>query len=449
MKKIIVTLFFLITVFCVSTSTFAAECTYTASVNGEVSLYLSPSVDSYEVMTIPACSKVNVLEKSGSWGLIEYDNKIGWINMSYTRSSYKKAAEATGMNSEKLIMVKSKSETTALCDVPDAVKASHRKGQAVPNGTVLEIYRETATGWGLVVIDEEYTWINLSETVPYIYGIDVKQYEIYYVYTLSSDGKGVPMWETERANKVCAVIPDCTQLTAREKSGEYIYVSYAGMNGWINSKYTEISLFNAQVQSGQEVKMCYTVDSGEPKKEVDLLSVPSYKEKDGANIIDTVPNGTEVFVLRRVRGDWNLVSYNDKLGWIPPNSLKSAEGEELYTVKNRKELMSMPASEKKMGSKVLCILDEGVTVKKLRTVNTDGGSWALVEYQGNTGWIKVSEDKGGEFPVWAIVLIVLGFLAVASVIFCIIKKKMIKYGKTFGEEIEKQTEKETAEISVK
>lgn len=340
MKKIVLTLFFLITIFCISITAFAEESCYTASVDGEVSLYLSPSVDSYEIMSVPACSKVNILEKSGSWGLIEYDNKTGWINMSYTRSSYKKAAEATGLDSKKLITVQSDSGTTSLREVPATIQKDDGKGQLVPNGTVLEIYRETPTGWGLVKIIDDYTWIDLSKTALYTRGIDAKQYEIYYVYALSDDGKGVPMWETEKADKVCAVIPDCTQLTTREKSGDYIYVSYAGMNGWINSKYTEISLFNAQVQSGEKVEKCYIVDSRDTKKEVDLLSVPSYKEKDGTNILGTVKDGTEVLVLRSVRGDWNLVQYDDELGWLPPDSLR-----ELETYEQQKSIEALETSE--------------------------------------------------------------------------------------------------------
>ena len=257
--------------------------------------------------------------------------------MAYTRSIYKKAVEATGVDSENLIEVYAASGATVLCEVPrDTDFGKNNNDRMIPNGTVLEISRETLTGWGLATISGEYAWINLKETKTHKNDIDVKQYEIDYVYALSPDGKGVTMWTTADADSVCAVIPDCTRLIKREKSGDYIYVSYAGMSGWIDRRCTEISLFNAQVKSGQRVEESYIIDCGKPENEVELLSVPSYKDKDGADILDTIKDGTEVFVLRRVRGDWNLIAYDGQLGWIPPGSIKKTADDkdgkiEVYT----------------------------------------------------------------------------------------------------------------------
>ena len=326
MKKLICCMMMLMSLLIFSGAAIAAEYVYSASVEGELSLYISPDDESYIITKIPACSRLKLLETERTWGLVEFNNKAGWINLSFTRTTYSKAAEATGNDSAKSVQVNSKEGNAVLYNVPsDDFRLGSSEKYRIPNSTVLKITRQTASGWGLVSMHGKYAWIKMDETQAYQTQTDADKYGIYYVYVLSDEGKGLELWESERAKNLCAVIPDCIKLTVRETKGNYAYVSYDGINGWINLDYTTQSLANAQSNAGTQVNAEYTVEPKTAEETVDMLSVPSDNPNDGGNIVATLKKGEAVFVLRSTLSGWSLINYDGNLGWIPPESLTLSE----------------------------------------------------------------------------------------------------------------------------
>lgn len=326
MKKLIYVISMVVLMLLFSGAALAQEYIYSASVEGELSLYISPDEESHVITKIPACSKLKLLDTERTWGLVEFKNKAGWINLSFTRSNYSKAAEATGNDSAKSVQVKADEGKAVLYNVPsEDIRSGSSEKYNIPNDTVLKITRETASGWGLVSMHGKYAWIRMDKTTPYRTETDSAQYGIYYVYVLSDEGKGLELWETEKAKSLCAVIPDCIKLTVRETKGNYAHVSYDGINGWINLSYTTESLANAQSNAGVAVNAEYTVTPKEEADSVDMLSVPSDKPNDGGNVVASLKKGEAVFVLRSTLGGWSLVNHDGNLGWIPPESLTLAE----------------------------------------------------------------------------------------------------------------------------
>ncbi len=326
MKRITCIIIMLISVLCFSGAALAAEYVYSASVDAELSLYISPDEESYVITKVPACSKLKLLDTRRTWGLVEFENKAGWINLSFTREDYSKAAEATGRDSLKTVKVSTKDKTAILYNVPseNASLGSSEKYQ-IPDGTVLKITRETQSGWGLVSMNGKYAWIQMNKTTPHIEETDADKYGIYYVYVLSDGGKGLELWENEKGQNLCAVIPDCVKLTVRETKGNYGYVSYDGISGWIDLRYTTESLSNAQLNAGREVNVeCIVVAQGD-SDHVDMLSIPSGNLGDGGGVVSSIANGEAVFVLRSTLNGWSLVYYNGNLGWLPPQTTTVAE----------------------------------------------------------------------------------------------------------------------------
>lgn len=326
MKKLICCIIMLVSLLIFSGAAIAAEYVYSASVEGEISLYISPDDESYVITKIPACSRLKLLESERTWGLVEFNNKSGWINLSFTRANYSKAAEATGNDLAKSVQVNSKEGKAVLYNVPstDVLLGSSEKYR-IPNSTVLKITRQTPSGWGLVSMHGKYAWIKMNETEDFQTQTDTDQYGIYYVYVLSEEGTGLELWENEKGKNLCAVIPDCIKLTVRETRGNYAYVSYDGINGWINLKYTTQSLANAQSNAGVPVNAEYTVTPQNEGESVDVLSVPSSNPNDGGSVVATLKKGESVFVLRSTLSGWSLINYDGNLGWIPPESLTLPE----------------------------------------------------------------------------------------------------------------------------
>lgn len=326
MKKIICCMVMLMSFILFCSAALAAEHIYSASVEGEISLYISPDDESHVITKIPACSRLKLLETERTWGLVEFNNKAGWINLSFTRANYSKAAEATGNDFTKSVQVKAKDEKVVLYNVPsDDARLGSSEKYSIPNSTVLKITRQTDSGWGLVSMHGKYAWIKMNETAAYQTQSDADKYGIYYVYVLSDGGKGLELWTDAKAKNLCAVIPDCIKLTVRETKGNYAYVSYDGINGWINLKYTTQSLANAQSNAGKQVNAEYTVVPADEADSVDVLSVPSQNPNDGGSVVATLKKDDAVFVLRSTLTGWSLVNCNGILGWIPPENLTPAD----------------------------------------------------------------------------------------------------------------------------
>ncbi len=326
MKKLSVLLVLILSLFLFCGVAEAANNLYSASLEGEISLHISPDEDSFVITKIPACSKLKLIRTERTWGLVSFKNKAGWINLSFTRENYSKAAEATGNDLAKSVRVNAKDGKAILYNIPseDTLLGSSEK-HVVPNQTILEITRQTPSGWGLVSMHGKYAWVKMDDVEAFDTQNDSDKYGIYYVYTLSEKGEGVNMFVNEYGENLCAVIPDCIKLTVQDTKGDYAHVSYDGTSGYINLKYTTQSLSNAQSNAGEKVNAEYIITPPEEEEEVNVYSVPSQEEKDGPSIVGTVKRDESVYVLRATINGWYLINCNGQLGWIPPQSASISE----------------------------------------------------------------------------------------------------------------------------
>ena len=343
MKKLTYILFciLLISMF-FATAAYAEKTLYVSSVEGRPGLYLSPDKDSFKITDIPGCAELRLIKSEGMWGNVVFANKCGWINLSFTRATYEDAAEATGYDSPKNVETVSDENKTGLYTLPsDELKHGSEKKYTVPDGTVLKVTRETSDGWGLVPINEEYFWVKLENTKPYVTETEqvMESHGIYYIYTFSGDGKGVKLYSDSKGNGLLTTITDCMKLTVRETENNYAYISYNGINGWINLENTTESFANAQANTGKEVNAEYKI-SEEVSSNVEILSVPSDKKQDAAVVLGNIDAGTEVFVQRCTDDGWMLVNHEGKLGWIRPFSAQPQPDDDALLItplKNKKE----------------------------------------------------------------------------------------------------------------
>ncbi len=331
MKKLTVLIITLITLFLLSGVADAATFKYASSPKGEITLYMTPSDDGFVITKIPACSELELIKTERTWGLVSFRNKVGWVNLSFTRESYLEAAETTGSDMESSVQVSTKSGQATLYTLPseDPASGSEAKYQ-VPNETVLEIKRQISSTWGLVSMNGEYAWIKMSEVKPFDTHNESEIYGIYYVYTLSEKGEGVNLFVNEYGQNLCAVIPDCVKLTVQETLNGYGHVAYDGIDGWINLDDTTQSLLNAQANAGEKVNKECTVKEPEEGNTVSVYSVPSKNPADGAGVIGTVKKGESVYVLRATQNGWSLINCDGQLGWLPPQSVEEEHPDNKY-----------------------------------------------------------------------------------------------------------------------
>ena len=400
MKRLTGVILFIILLL-IAPSALAKESLYTASVSGEVSMHISPDEESYVIIDVPACSKLNLIAKERTWGLVEFDNKCGWINISYTRSSYSQAALASGKDAEQKVKVVSEKNPVPLYSVPsDEESLGSKIKYTVINDQILEIVRETPSGWGLVRVNQKkYAWIKMVNTAEFGDEFDATQYgAIEYVYVLSKDGKGVDLWESPNRDNSLLIIPDCIRLTVREKKGGYAFVAHNGVNGWIDYSCTTESLSNAQNSTGTALNAEYIV-TPRSTEGARVLNIPSDRPEDGAVEVSVIGRDESVFVQRTTVTGWCLVNHNGELGWISSDDLTRSEGEKTEIT----EVLSSPAegyvsTKNGTGMKLYATLSsefETATVPECVKVTViaekDGYEYVINDYA--AGWAEKGQLK--------------------------------------------------------
>lgn len=397
MKKITALLITLLIFSETSFAVSAADKVYTASSSGSVSLRLTPDEESMEIVKIPACSKVKLIKTDETWGKVIFKKKCGWINMSFTAASYESAAETTGNDSVKNVRVVSKKGQTNMYNVPSTKEKLGAKIKfTVPGDTILSITRETQGGWGLVSMNGKYAWVKMKDTEKYESFGDAEneQYGIFYVYTLSKENGGVAFLSQIGGSEI-AKIPDCVKLTVREKKNNYGYVTYDGMNGWINLDETAQSYSNAISNAGVSVYKEYITRSG--GEDIKLMSIPSFEEKTGTYEVESVGSGAAVFVLRQTCGGWSLISQNGIKGWIAPEDIEKVSEKEDIKVEmtapydiyvSTKEGSGIKLySNKELSGDAFCTIPE--TAKM--TVIAKSGNAVYMKSDYAAGWTKLGE----------------------------------------------------------
>lgn len=320
---------------------YAESFIYSSSVSGTLTMHLSPEDDSFVTAEIPSCAKLKLLDKKRTWGLVEYMNRAGWINLSFTYGSYEDAAETTGNDFVESVKIKTKEGKASLYNIPSAdEKMGSSEKYQVPDDTILKITRKTDSGWGLVSMNGQYAWVQMEKTALMKEENGADNEGIYYVYVLSENSNGLELWNNSEKETLLAVIPDCTKLTVREEKDGFAYVSHNGINGWIEKKFTAGSLVNAQLNSGTQVNKEYVVSLEEETDAAQVYRVPS-KEND-ENIVAEIKEGEYVFVLRSNLSGWSLVNLEGKIGWIPPGNLAEVEEQE-----DEQDFLTVLKTEKK------------------------------------------------------------------------------------------------------
>ena len=316
----------LICMLCFAGTAYAAENIYAASLEGFLTLRLSPGETSPEITKIPACAKLKLLDTENTWGKVVFENKCGWINLSFTEESYKKAANSTGVAHTANAVVESGQKSVVLYSLPSTEPALGSEEKfVVPNGTILNITRKTESGWSLADMNGTFAWVQTEFTKPYTNpeNENAEGFGISYIYALSPGGTGIALEKTPASKNVMAIIPDCVKLTVRETQNGYAYVSYNGLNGWINLKHTANSYEEAVNNAGKPVKEEFVVASEDI--EIKLMNIPSEFTYDGSFPESSVKNGDTVFVLRQTDNGWSYISHGSKKGWCVSSALVPAE----------------------------------------------------------------------------------------------------------------------------
>ncbi len=382
--------------FITTSAVFAESAVYCASPTGTLDVHISPNKESFVTDTVYSCAEMSLIRKEGIWGLVSIDGKTGWVNMSFTREEYKEAAEATGKSSENTVQINKLVDKVALYSLPtDDEKEGSVEKYFVPAGTVLEIERETDSGWGLVPMKDSYAWIRMEHTSMYEEKVTSQSNPgIYYVYTKAKSKRGANLYSKNGGGIILKVIPNCIRLTVRKSGDNYLYTSYDGSNGWVKVSDVTSSQEDARTNVGKEVFEEYLTIN-----DADIYNIPSSNEADCAVILGNISGGKRIFVQRITYDGWMLINNDGIVGWIPPENAEK----DLAPKENIIEVLAEPetgyiASSKGEGVKLYASLygkDYVLTVPEFLKVKTvaEKEDYLYVSCDYAAGWIKKASFK--------------------------------------------------------
>ncbi len=110
-------------------------------------------------------------------------------------------------------------------------------------------------------------------------------------------------------------IPKGTEIEVLAVYGDWGYVNYEGIGGWVAMKYLDLVSLSDKAPKYAVGK--YTIATQD-----DPLGI-RIKAEDGAERCGEVPKGSEVEILA-VCGEWGYVEYNGNCGWLAFKYLKAA-----------------------------------------------------------------------------------------------------------------------------
>lgn len=242
----------------------------------DLNLRKGPST-SYSVITVmKKGTTVEVLNVSGGWAKVNYNNTTG-----YASTSYLKAAEAP-------IMV-----TTANLNMRTGPTTGYQVILVIPKGAEVKVI-STEGGWAKV---------NYQGTVGYA--------SLSYLKTKAAESEisGTLMRTTANlnmrtgpstSNPVIRVIPKGAQVTVTGKNGGWAQVTYSGSQGYASLTY----LVDDATTPPEQTTVYYTTD------ELNLREGPGTNYK----IIAVMPYGSKVTAVPG-SGSWLKVTYQGKTGY--------------------------------------------------------------------------------------------------------------------------------------
>lgn len=127
-----------------------------------------------------------------------------------------------------------------------------------------------------------------------------------YKVATKDDPLGIRIEAEQNAQRV-GEIPKGTEIEVLAFYGDWGYVIYDGVSGWVSSKHLEF--VSASDETAKHTSGKYKIAT-----QNDPLGIRTKPEQD-AERNGEIPKGEEVEILA-VYGDWGYVKHDDKNGWI-------------------------------------------------------------------------------------------------------------------------------------
>lgn len=311
--------------------------------------------------SIPSNALVSVTKVSGAWGYTTYNNKSGYIRLSYSTR--------VGDLPSSILYTVGQYKTTGDLNMRSSASTAGSIVQVIPKGASLSV-TSISGSWGYTTYNGKSGYINLfyatrTGDLPYETGV--------YKTTGDLNMRDAP----SASGNLIATLPGGTTVNVTKITNGWGYITYNGKNGYINLSYA--------TRTGDLPTAPYPVGVYETTSDINMRATGSVS----GTLVDTIPIDTTIFVTYVTETGWGLTSYNGNEGYINlyyakyagelPASADCKPG--VYTNKTDINMRSCSSYL----SDIVCVIPANTTF----TVTKVSSGWGYTEYNGKTGWVNL------------------------------------------------------------
>lgn len=258
-----------------------------------------------KLMSIPKDTIISSNKNIGDWYLVKYNGKLGYIFIGdFSKNTNTDETSYTYTDTSETFYV-----TTSASDLYTTAGSTKGKVNTVAANNIFASTQEVKNSLG-------ETWYRISYNGQdlYINSETVNKTSFSDSVVKIKASKETNLYESHgEIYAKLATIPKDTVVTSTKRIGDWYYVSFNETPGYINigdfSKYSDVS---------QETIADTTFAT--------LSMVNLYKEaSDTSELIDTIPSSKIVVATAKTSNGWYQVSYLDKTGYVPMNSLQQVK----------------------------------------------------------------------------------------------------------------------------
>ena len=363
----------------------------TIQVTSPVGLWLlqSPSLQSSKIKIMPYNTKIEVLGQNGSWTKVNYNGTIGWCYTQYTKIVAKPDVKPIkpDVKPVKPDIIIGTTTITSNIGLWQLSSPSMQGGHitVIPDNVKVNVYNEK-NGW----YEVSYNGVKGWSYAEYTSGLNK-----------NSGNTPKPTAQTARVHSNIglwllsspsmqgghiSVMPNNSNLTVLDHSGNWTKVNFNGTIGWCYSEYiTQTNNKPTPIKPVKPIINNTSIGSTTITSNNGLWQLSSPSMQGGH--ITVIPSGVQVQVFAEQNG-WYEVSYNGVKGWSyakytsglnkPSDHVSAASAMKQVTSTIGLWLLQSPS----LTAGKIEIMPYQANLKVL----AQNGAWTKVDYNGTQGW---------------------------------------------------------------
>ncbi|MDQ0206790.1 SH3 domain-containing protein [Alkalicoccobacillus murimartini] len=353
------------------------------------------------VTTLNNNTKVDILEKSGSWLKVSASGKTGWVSAQYVKTSSASGAPSTpkdeATSGDKVIssgttMARLNLRSSNKIEANNIITTLNNNSKVEileKSGSWLKVKAGSRTGW----VSAQFVKTSAGSGTPSTPKDEATSGDKVFSSGTTTARLNLRSSNKIEANNIITTLNNNSKVEILEKSGSWLKVKAGSRTGWVSAQFVKTGS-TAPATPNQSADKA----SGTGTTTV-RLNLRSSNKIEANNIVTTLNNNSKVEILEK-SGSWLRVKAGSRTGWVsaqfvktgstaptaPTQSADKASGTGTTTAR-----LNLRSSANVASNNLITTLNNNQQVEILEK----SGSWLKVKAGSRTGWVSAQFVKTG------------------------------------------------------